>query len=91
MTGVQTCALPIYRAEAEALLSANDAGLSPALASRVFDYLSSERSGLIADCRPDIEGIRVVLELRSRFGEPRRTFDDPERYVDRSYLDRATR
>jgi ABC-type nitrate/sulfonate/bicarbonate transport system substrate-binding protein len=36
-------------------------------------------------------GIETVLRLRSEFGRPQKTLDDPSRYVDESYYRRALR
>ena len=38
----------------------------------------------------DVEGIRTVLELRSRYARPERILSDPARYYDLSYYDQAS-
>lgn len=37
----------------------------------------------------DIDGIKMVLELRSRYAEPRKTLTDPMKYIDLGYYDEA--
>ena len=46
-------------------------------------------SGLSRDGALDLARIRTVLALRSKFGEPKKTLDDPARYIDPSYRDKA--
>ena len=73
----------------EALLVANIRDMTPALAKRSYDLLLADKGGLARDLAPDSEGIRTVLELRSKYGIPPKPLTDPAKYVDRSYLDQA--
>ena len=50
---------------------------------------SAGREGLNRDGRIDIEGVRQVLELRSRYGQPPKTLGEPSRYVDERWLEAA--
>lgn len=70
------------RESAEAILMANDSGLTPALARRTYDLFVDREAGLFRDLALDMEGIRVVLALRSKFGSPPKQLDDPTKYVD---------
>ncbi len=83
----------VYRPEnrpiAEALLIANIPGMSPALAAKTYDVVLSPTGGFLRGARPDLPGIRRVLELRSRYGQPHRNLVDPMKYLDLSYLERA--
>jgi hypothetical protein len=36
-----------------------------------------------------MNGIRTVLELRSKYGMPKKTLTDPMKYVDLTYYDKA--
>jgi len=67
---------------AAALLIANDAAMTPGLARQSLDILLDEKSGFSRDLALDLEGIRTVLALRSRFGVPQKTLTDPLPYVD---------
>ena len=53
--------------------------------------LLGEREGIQRRAQLDLEGIGKVLELRSQYGEPRKTLTDPAKYVDQSYYQEATR
>ena len=37
----------------------------------------------------DLEGVRTVLELRSKYGEPKKVLADPAKYYDASFYDAA--
>jgi ABC-type nitrate/sulfonate/bicarbonate transport system substrate-binding protein len=67
---------------AAALLTANDAAMTPELARQSLDVLLDEKSGFFRDLALDIEGIHSVLALRSKFGVPQKHLTDPVRYVD---------
>jgi len=73
----------------EALLIANIRDMTPALARKSYDLLVADRGGVTRDAALDIEGIRTVLQLRSKFGAPQKTLTDPLKYVDLSYYDKA--
>jgi ABC-type nitrate/sulfonate/bicarbonate transport system substrate-binding protein len=73
----------------EALLVANSADMTPALARQSYDLLLAPRGGITRDLSIDDAGLRAVLELRSKYGEPRKTLADPARYVDPAYLHKA--
>jgi ABC-type nitrate/sulfonate/bicarbonate transport system substrate-binding protein len=76
---------------AQSLLIANVRGMAPALAKQSLDVLLDGESGFFEDLRLDPAGMGTVLELRSKFAEPRRTLSDPARYVDPSYRQKALR
>jgi ABC-type nitrate/sulfonate/bicarbonate transport system substrate-binding protein len=54
-----------------------------------YRLLLGEREGIQRRARLDIDGIRKVLELRSQYGEPKKTLTDPAKYVDESYYVKA--
>ncbi len=70
------------RAAAAELLMANDPSVTPDLAQLSLDILLAEPGGFWRDLKLDIEGVRTVLALRTRFGMPQKTLADPLRYVD---------
>ena len=80
---------PANRARVEALLIAHLPDLTPALASRACDRLLDPHTGLSRTLSPDIAGIRTVLALRSKYGLPHKTLEDPLRYVDLTYHEKA--
>ena len=70
------------RGAAAELLMANDASVTPELARLSLDILLDEKGGFWRGLALDLEGIRTVLALRTRFGVPQKTLTDPLRYVD---------
>ena len=73
----------------EALLVANIRDMTPALAKRSYDLLLADKGGVTRDVALDMDGIRTVLELRSKYGAPKKTLTDPMKYVDLSYYEKA--
>ncbi|HEY1459659.1 MAG TPA: ABC transporter substrate-binding protein [Casimicrobiaceae bacterium] len=88
-SGVAWVCDPANRDVVEALLVANIRDMTPALARQSYDLLVALQGGLTRDLALDVEGIRTVLALRSRYATPPRTLDDPTRYIDTSYYDKA--
>lgn len=70
------------RSAAADLLMSNDSSVTPELAQLSLDILLDEKGGFWRDVALDLEGIRTVLALRTRFGVPQKTLTDPLRYVD---------
>jgi ABC-type nitrate/sulfonate/bicarbonate transport system substrate-binding protein len=73
---------PGNRAVAEALLVAHIRDMTPALAAESCDLLLAPEGGLFRDVALDLDGIRTVLALRSKFGQPQKRLTDPNRYID---------
>ena len=73
----------------EALLVANIRDMTPALAKPSYDLLLAAPGGLSRDLTIDMAGVRTVLELRSKYGTPKKLLTDPVKYVDLSYHDKA--
>ena len=75
----------------EAILVANIRDMTPALAKKSYDLLLADKGGITRDAALDLEGIRTVLALRSKYGQPQKTLTDPVKYVDLSYYEKAGR
>lgn len=73
----------------EAMLVANIRDMTPALAKQSYELLLADRGGITRDAALDLDGIRTVLQLRSRYGLPRKTLTDPAPYIDLSYYQKA--
>ena len=73
----------------EALLVANSADMSPALARQAYDLLLADSGGITRDLGIDSAGLRAVLDLRSKYGLPQKTLNEPARYLDLGYLEKA--
>ncbi|MFO1311141.1 MAG: ABC transporter substrate-binding protein [Burkholderiales bacterium] len=82
---------PANRDVVEALLVANIRDMTPALARRAYDLLLASKGGIAKDAALDIEGIRTVLALRSKYAQPPKTLTDPAKYIDETYLRAAAR
>lgn len=80
---------PANRNAAVDLLRAGDASLGAELAGRALDVLLAPGDGFHRDLALDVEGIRTVLALRSRYGTPRIALDDPFRYLDTTIREKA--
>jgi ABC-type nitrate/sulfonate/bicarbonate transport system substrate-binding protein len=77
------------RPVAEALLVANDAGMTPALARRVYDAAVDPKAGLYRNLAIDMQGMKTVLALRSKYARPAKTLGDPAKYVDSDLYTKA--
>jgi ABC-type nitrate/sulfonate/bicarbonate transport system substrate-binding protein len=77
------------KAGAIAVLRNNLKNLDERQAERVYEGLTSGKGGFNRRCRMNMDGVRMVLELRSRYAEPKMTIDNPEKYIDLSYYDEA--
>jgi len=73
---------PKNREVCEAILLASDRDMTPALATKTYDLFVDPKRGLSRDLKVDVEGLKVVLALRARYGQPKRELGDPLKYVD---------
>jgi ABC-type nitrate/sulfonate/bicarbonate transport system substrate-binding protein len=73
---------PQHRVAAAALLAHRDKSTSAVLAQRALEVLLHPTDGFFRDLALDIEGIKTVLALRSRFGTPSKELNDPLKYVE---------
>lgn len=86
--GVQYVVDPKNREIAEALLVAlAGRAMTPQLARQAADTLLDPKSGFIRDVSVNMEGVRRVLQLRSKFTG--KALGDPGKYVDTSFRDKA--
>jgi ABC-type nitrate/sulfonate/bicarbonate transport system substrate-binding protein len=63
--------------------------MSPELAAKSYDILLDPKQGFSRDAAIDLEGVRTVLALRSQYGEPKKFLDEPMKYLNLSYYNRA--
>jgi len=59
-------------------------------AAASYGALLAEQGGMFRDGAFDMEGIKTVLALRAKYAEPKKALGDPSKYVDTSYLEKAT-
>ena len=63
--------------------------IPPEVAPLVYGEIIDRTNGIVPNGAIDLRGVRTVLELRSRYGEPKKTLKDPMKYIDESYWRRA--
>jgi len=73
---------PGHRDAAAALMAEKDSSTSLELARQALAVMLHPTDGFFRDLGLDVEGIRTVLALRSRFGTPAKELNDPLKYVD---------
>jgi hypothetical protein len=88
-SGVEWIYDPANRELVEAMLVANIRDMTPPLAKQSYDLLLADKGGITRDLALDVDGIRTVLQLRSKYGLPRRELTDPAPYIDLSFYNKA--
>lgn len=81
---------PTNRGRATATYVKHMAGSTEGAAEKSYGVLLDPRSGFAKKAELDVNGIRAVMELRSRYGEPSQALTDPARYYDASLYKAAT-
>jgi len=82
---------PRNRNEAVAILRKNISSMPEQVAQSTYGVLLSPTEGFQKKARIDLEGVRTVLKLRSKYAEPRKTLTDPSKYYDDSFYREAMR
>jgi len=80
---------PANRRIAEVILVARIPSMNFELARKTCDMLLAPTGGFFRDVTPSLPGIRLVLALRSKYGQPHKELTDPTKYLDLSYLREA--
>lgn len=80
---------PAHRPIAEALLVAHIRDMTPELAHPAATKLLAEPGGLVRNLELNVAGLRTVLDLRRRYGQPSRALGEPDHYIDMSYRAKA--
>ena len=75
--------------EAVKILRANVPTLTPELAENTYAELLNPRSGFFKKGAIDVPGIRTVLALRSKYALPHKDLNDPLKYYDSTYYNKA--
>ncbi len=81
---------PKNKDEVIAILRKHLPQMNPQLAGQTYDSLAGPR-GFSRTAELDLAGVRKVLELRSEYGQPKKTLTDPDRYYDPKYYEAAKR
>jgi len=75
----------VNRQAAVQILRKNLPQMSQDLAERSYDELLDPQDGFFRQGRMDMEGLKTVLDLRSRYGKPAKLLDDPMKYYDSAF------
>ena len=87
--GVQWIADPANKEKSITLLMAKMSGMPRPAAEKAYERLLDPADGIYRDLRIDRAGLKTVLELRTKYAQPRKVLDDPERYIDAGFLESA--
>ena len=80
---------PRNREEAVGILTTSLPHITAELAQRSYEQLLDPARGFFRQAKLDAKGLETVLELRSRYGEPRRSLAEPAKYHDPAYYEAA--
>ncbi len=82
---------PTNRDEALAIFMKNLPAASAQGALTAYGILLGSTEGFQRKAKIDMEGVKTVLALRSKYGQPRKFLSDPSPYYDPSFYDAAMR
>jgi len=89
ISGVEWLYDPANKEEALAIFIANQKMATSQVAQSAYATLLDPKEGFARQGKVDIEGVRTVLRLRSKYGIPPKKLGDPENYYDPDYYARA--
>jgi ABC-type nitrate/sulfonate/bicarbonate transport system substrate-binding protein len=89
ISGVEWLYDPGNKEEALAIFVANQKMATPQVAQSAYATLLDPKEGFARQGKVDIEGVRTVLWLRSKYGIPPKKLGDPENYYDPDYYTKA--
>lgn len=89
LKGLDWTLAPENRAEAAALLLARMPEIKPGVVDKVLASVLSPRSGLTPRGAILRDGMKTVLELRSRYGRPEKSLTDVDKYLSLSFYQDA--
>jgi len=87
--GVQWIADPLNKEKAITLLMAKMNGMPRPAAENAYERLLDPADGIYRDLRIDRAGLKTVLDLRTKYAQPRKELKDIDRYIDADFLDAA--
>lgn len=80
---------PANKEEAIAIFLKNLPNANRQAAETSYNVLLSPKEGFQKKARIDMEGVKTVLQLRSKYGLPKKTLSDPAPYYDASFYNEA--
>ncbi len=87
--GVEWVADAANKEKSLALLVEKMSGMPRPAAEKAYAALIDPANGIYHDLRIDAAGMKTVLELRSKYAEPRKSLNDASRYIDTAFLQGA--
>jgi ABC-type nitrate/sulfonate/bicarbonate transport system substrate-binding protein len=84
--GVKWIADPANKEQAIALLMTKMSGMTRPAAERAYERMLDPADGIYRDLRIDRAGVKAVLDLRTKYAQPRKELSDVERYIDADFL-----
>jgi ABC-type nitrate/sulfonate/bicarbonate transport system substrate-binding protein len=81
----------VDKAEAIAIFRKNLPQMNEQAALTSYAVLLSPTDGFQKKAQIDLQGVRTVLQLRSKYAEPKKTLTDPAKYYDASFYNQAIR
>jgi ABC-type nitrate/sulfonate/bicarbonate transport system substrate-binding protein len=88
-TAIEWLYHPGNRDEAIRILMESLPHMTAELAQRSYEQLLDPACGFFRQAKVDARGLETVLELRSRYGAPRRSLAEPAKYYDPAYYENA--
>ena len=82
---------PNNKDEAIAIFLKNFPSASAQAAQTAYGVLLSPTDGFQKKAKIDIEGVKTVLQLRTKYGQPKKVLSDASLYYDPSFYDAAMR
>src|SRR5882762_4409912 len=82
---------PANRDEAISIFLKNLPSANAQAAQTAYKVLLSPTDGFQKKAKIDMEGVKTVLVLRSKYGQPHKALTDPTQYYDPSFYDAAMR
>jgi ABC-type nitrate/sulfonate/bicarbonate transport system substrate-binding protein len=79
------------REEAIAIFLKNLPNANAQAAQTAYGVLLSPTDGFQMKAKMDMEGVKTVLALRTKYGKPQKSLTDPEKYYDPSFYEAAMR
>jgi len=80
---------PANADEAQAIFVKNLPGAEPRTAQAAYRIFLSPEEGFQKQAKIDVEGVRTVLQLRSKYGVPKKHLSEPMKYYDPTFYEAA--
>jgi ABC-type nitrate/sulfonate/bicarbonate transport system substrate-binding protein len=79
------------KAEAMAVMKSRIKGISDEEAEAIYTAMTSGKGGLNKGAKVNIDGVKMLLDLRNEFSGSDKKLTDTKKYIDTTYYDKATK